>query len=596
MNGDLSSTNWIKKESTSHPGRYFYLNTKTGQKLWSLKSPDGNEPTLSMVPRDHGRFLIGLNRNSGIAKPLKTPAQNRLKNLQQVLQNERRNNETKVDQTPAQNRLKNLQKYLQIEQRSCEPKIEKSSIFDTFKKISGKLYSKFTKSSTSTTATTTTTSTPTISPVPAKRQRRKSSSKSISPPSEANESSSHIMSNLFHFSNFIVAPTNIHKSEPIETSRPEVPERSPSVKTSSPINTNFKELENKKIVLRKRKLESDAEDTKKLRKIKKTGPKVTQAKRDSPTFESYYMGEISPKDSNKERSKIADKTPQYDFSQSKVLSYHFNSSSNKPISANERLNNLRKYLNNQEIEQENKRHDVKSISLRNNMATSTNPMIAAATKALETTLNNDTTPMDWDEVEVKINVEINKLRATPEEDSSTLADYYDVVKENLLKVSSEANTNVLSIKPNNFYIVIDTNIFLRNLQFLEDLTKQKLNSKGRVILIVPYSVIQELDRLKTKRDDSVSTQAIRAIKYLNSKLEANDETVKGQSATEAMRHLINVESADDSILNCCLQIKEECSNVVLLSNDVNLRNKAIINNVKTCTQGDLVVQEFSLVP
>lgn len=96
--------------------------------------------------------------------------------------------------------------------------------------------------------------------------------------------------------------------------------------------------------------------------------------------------------------------------------------------------------------------------------------------------------------------------------------------------------------------------------------------------MIPYKVIQELDGLKSR--ESTATLAIRAIKLLNNKLASKDPHFQGQNAKHSKEELIPIEGNDDEILNCCLQIQKTCKNVMLLSNDVNLRNKAIINDIK----------------
>lgn len=52
-----------------------------------------------------------------------------------------------------------------------------------------------------------------------------------------------------------------------------------------------------------------------------------------------------------------------------------------------------------------------------------------------------------------------------------------------------------------------------------------------------------------------------------------------QSALEERDAIIVIKCPDDSILNACLQVKEHVSKVILLTDDVNLRNKCAANNV-----------------
>lgn len=55
----------------------------------------------------------------------------------------------------------------------------------------------------------------------------------------------------------------------------------------------------------------------------------------------------------------------------------------------------------------------------------------------------------------------------------------------------------------------------------------------------------------------------------------------GQKATESNRHIIDVKSADDKILNCCLQMIQHSRKVILITNDINLSNKAIASGIET---------------
>lgn len=48
---------------------------------------------------------------------------------------------------------------------------------------------------------------------------------------------------------------------------------------------------------------------------------------------------------------------------------------------------------------------------------------------------------------------------------------------------------------------------------------------------------------------------------------------------EEKEALISIKSPDDSILNACLQVKQHVPNVILLTEDVNLRNKCAFNHI-----------------
>lgn len=62
----------------------------------------------------------------------------------------------------------------------------------------------------------------------------------------------------------------------------------------------------------------------------------------------------------------------------------------------------------------------------------------------------------------------------------------------------------------------------------------------------------------------------------------------GQGAVDHRRHIIDIDSADDKILNCCLQVKQNASRVVLLTNDVNLSNKALASGVESISSKQML--------
>ncbi|XP_039751648.1 transcriptional protein SWT1-like [Pararge aegeria] len=134
----------------------------------------------------------------------------------------------------------------------------------------------------------------------------------------------------------------------------------------------------------------------------------------------------------------------------------------------------------------------------------------------------------------------------------------------------------------NVILVVDTNIFIHDL----DCIKNVLNShiKGyseQPTLLVPWRVINELDRLKDNNNGNgaLCKRAKAAMDYLYKSLPENSR-IKGQSLRDANSHIYPCEVPDDEILNCSLQQVERGRNVILVSNDKNLCNKASINGVK----------------
>lgn len=66
--------------------------------------------------------------------------------------------------------------------------------------------------------------------------------------------------------------------------------------------------------------------------------------------------------------------------------------------------------------------------------------------------------------------------------------------------------------------------------------------------------------------------------------------ITAQSALSELEHLVEITSPDDRIINCCLQVKQHIVHVILLTEDINLRNKAICNNILVSTKSDLVAK------
>lgn len=110
---------------------------------------------------------------------------------------------------------------------------------------------------------------------------------------------------------------------------------------------------------------------------------------------------------------------------------------------------------------------------------------------------------------------------------------------------------------------------------------------------MPYIVLKELDKLKIRDDKSVAFSARRANDYVSKCLFDKDNFLVGQSALERQNHLIDIDSADDEIVNCLLQIKFTTKNVILLTNDKNLMSKAIVNNVESFSHDSLNATSYN---
>ncbi|XP_011177396.2 transcriptional protein SWT1 [Zeugodacus cucurbitae] len=264
-------------------------------------------------------------------------------------------------------------------------------------------------------------------------------------------------------------------------------------------------------------------------------------------------------------------------------------------SANTRLERLRNSLNQQ------------AFANGQDLSTPTHLCASACSSALACVLRdtamtdvNPATdidePMDWmpiDDMKTEtIDLSSSESGSQPAE---TMGEYYGTVNENLLRYAVEqqngATTAICKWLNDYYYFVLDTNVLLRHLAFLEELCHMKLCDTGGTILYIPYSVLQELDKLKQFAvGDGTKVLAVRAIKYLNSKFEAKNKHVQAQSALSELEHLVEITSPDDRIINCCLQVKQHIDHVILLTEDINLRNKAICNNILVSTKSDLVAK------
>ncbi|KAL1398758.1 hypothetical protein pipiens_008703 [Culex pipiens pipiens] len=143
-----------------------------------------------------------------------------------------------------------------------------------------------------------------------------------------------------------------------------------------------------------------------------------------------------------------------------------------------------------------------------------------------------------------------------------------------------------------FFVVVDTNIFLSHLKPLETLLTTGIPSVGQPILIIPYIVLQELDRIKHREAGRpLSQAACRSIRFLNDLLKRRDPRIRGQSTIEAAAPIIPIENPDDHIVNCCCQqLGQVRAELFLLSNDVNLRNKALVSGLTAVSFGELMAE------
>ncbi|NXK47478.1 SWT1 protein, partial [Chauna torquata] len=120
-----------------------------------------------------------------------------------------------------------------------------------------------------------------------------------------------------------------------------------------------------------------------------------------------------------------------------------------------------------------------------------------------------------------------------------------------LNISAGASASGLNI-----LVVIDTNIMISHLEFVKSLKSEDIPGIGRLALIIPWVVLQELDNLKKgKMLQHVRDKAIPAVQFIYMCLKNQDSKLWGQSMQLASQKTYGLsdENNDDRVLQCCLQ-------------------------------------------
>ncbi|XP_065601743.1 transcriptional protein SWT1 [Cyrtonyx montezumae] len=151
----------------------------------------------------------------------------------------------------------------------------------------------------------------------------------------------------------------------------------------------------------------------------------------------------------------------------------------------------------------------------------------------------------------------------------------------------------------NILVVIDTNVMISHLEFVKSLKSEDIPGIGKLALIIPWVVLQELDNLKKgKVLLHVRQKAIPAVQFIYTCLKNQDSKLWGQSMQLASQKIYGLsdENNDDRVLQCCMQYQSLFPQavVVLCTDDKNLCNKAIVCEVKALCKVDLVTALLNL--
>lgn len=147
------------------------------------------------------------------------------------------------------------------------------------------------------------------------------------------------------------------------------------------------------------------------------------------------------------------------------------------------------------------------------------------------------------------------------------------------------------------HVVIDTNIFLLHLPIVQMLV-EKEEFCSKVQILVPWMVLQELDFMKTNRENKVKLEimARKAGTFIFEQISKKNAFFRTQTLEEfkSCINLLPDENADDKILQWCLYLKKEIeSDITLLSNDILFCAKASANGIQPF-QSDNFIQQLPL--
>lgn len=152
-------------------------------------------------------------------------------------------------------------------------------------------------------------------------------------------------------------------------------------------------------------------------------------------------------------------------------------------------------------------------------------------------------------------------------------EYYMVSNQTTYKVAGSMSRPAL---------VVDTNFILEHIDILDKL--REFAPVAGYVVVIPYTVIEELDGIKSTRNDDKSRLARAAMNWLMRYFGEGSPGIVGQKMTEIVQPNLR---ADDAILDCCLYFQDvkHCY-TVLLSGDHNLCVKALVHRIKTVTYRD----------
>jgi rRNA-processing protein FCF1 len=196
--------------------------------------------------------------------------------------------------------------------------------------------------------------------------------------------------------------------------------------------------------------------------------------------------------------------------------------------------------------------------------------------------------MDWEPITEKEVIDtLHEIRR----DFTTRTTFHPIASP------SEKFSSITSASAALHHVVIDTNIFLLHLPIVQMLV-EKEEFCSKVQILVPWMVLQELDFMKTNRENKVKLEimARKAGTFIFEQISKKNAFFRTQTLEEfkSCINLLPDENADDKILQWCLYLKKEIgSDITLLSNDILFCAKASANGIQPF-QSDNFIQQLPL--
>ncbi|KAK6195260.1 hypothetical protein SNE40_000728 [Patella caerulea] len=196
-------------------------------------------------------------------------------------------------------------------------------------------------------------------------------------------------------------------------------------------------------------------------------------------------------------------------------------------------------------------------------------------------IDDDDDDINEEEVEMMI-VDLQEVR----EEIKTFPDQLDEgINDDITPIKDFTNKNL--------HLIIDTNILVQSLKFLQNILETVLDGFGLPYIVIPWIVMQELDYIKDGKsrhnvNQFTKDKAFKAVKFLFSCLQSGHPRVRGQTSADSQQTVegLHIDCNDDRVLQCYLrhQLKYPNACVVLLTDDINLCNKASINHIQAFTK------------